>query len=339
MANNQATKEKKKGTKPIYRALSASEEEIQENIEIIRDNQAGQPLSDRDLGRVTIPPQGMTKWVISGVGGDQYVDAIEGVVVHIGTPRAYWSKSMEEDGRTPPDCSSPDGITGIAAPGGGVDWTTRKCIDCPFNVFGTSRTGSQTGKACKEQRLLYVLRPENFLPMVVQVPVTSIPAVTKYVTQLSTIPKSYKRVHTSLTLEKVDGPPPYSRIVVQLAGDVDKETAPKLKQYVDNVTPLLAAPQYQPEPIRMEAVEKAKQDALVAAGEAAQEQAQDSAPTEGAASRDNVPPAENQEPKAPAPEASDSTPVQESMLGTEDGEPTQQELREMEEAGAAPANS
>ena len=236
-----------------YRALDMSDEDMREMVEAIQENLAGQNISARDLKKITVPAQGMTKWVVSDANGkEEYVDELEGIIVHLQTPRAYWSQPLDMSKRTPPDCSSQDGIKGVGEPGG-------DCNACPFNEWGSATTGRGTGKACKEQRLLYVLFPEDFLPTVVQGPVTSIESLKKYFMDLSTRKPTlrYKRVYTNMTLDKVEGEFVYSRIHFSTTGEVEEELRDKLDRYTAAVTRILGTATYEPEPIEILMAEEA----------------------------------------------------------------------------------
>lgn len=284
---------------PEFKVLTQDAEMVNENLDIIRENLAGEKLNPQDLERITIPSgTSAPAWAVTTAAGTKAVEHIDGIMIAITSPRAYWSKAMEEDGKSPPDCSSPDGQIGYGDPGG-------DCVACPFNEWGTSKTGSKTGKACKEQRLLFMLTPDNFLPVVVQAPVTSIENVRKYNQRLSTIPKLYKHVYTRLTLNKVDGDPfEYYEIVPQHMGNVEGDQLEILKAYVASLTPLLSNPQYQPEPIRMEAVEAAKAEAEAEAEQAAlqENQERDEEPQEPAAQQPSDEGPASEEPDDQAPE-------------------------------------
>ena len=223
-----------------YTALTYESEALQDVLTALTDNLAGQPLTDRDLQRITVPSQGMEIWQLPTSGdGPGYHDSVEGIIIHTTTPRAYWPKKMDEVGRTPPECSSPDGITG--QPFG-------DCLSCAFNQWGSDPDGN--GKACREQRLLFMLRPVSFLPVVIQVPPTSIDAIKKYAVNIATTKgKPLWKVVTSLKLIKVDADPfPYSRIIPTAIDDVPNEYVDRLAQFRDGIRPLFGAATFIPLP-------------------------------------------------------------------------------------------
>ena len=103
-----------------YRILNRSEEEIAKAMDIFQHNLRGQKITERDLRRVKVPPQGITIWSIPSTEGDIHAEEITGILVEYTTPRAYWDRPMDPNTLTPPNCSSHDGLMGIGDPGG---WT------------------------------------------------------------------------------------------------------------------------------------------------------------------------------------------------------------------------
>jgi hypothetical protein len=111
----------------------------------------------------------------------EVVKSIEGVIVAHHATNAYWAQGLEESGgNTPPDCVSPDGVTGHGDRG--VDHSTGEtddpalphdCASCWLNQFGSDPSG---GKACKNRRHLYILRSGDLIPLLLPLPATSLKA-------------------------------------------------------------------------------------------------------------------------------------------------------------------
>ena len=220
-----------------YRILNRSQEGVEKAMQIFSDNLRGQKLTERNLPRVTVPPNGITLWTVPGTEGDEHHEELTGILVEYTTPRAYWDKPMEPGNTTPPSCSSHDGMKGVGDPGG-------TCYLCPFDKFGTALGESQNGKACKEKRMLFLLRPDSILPLVIQGPSTSIPGILKYVVGLSNEEVPFHHVYTRLTLEKVPaGSLAYSRIVLRSMGPVPEEYIPQIEAYQATLTELLGTHQ------------------------------------------------------------------------------------------------
>ncbi len=89
---------------------------------------------------------------------------LEGVILHHHAHCAYWPESSDDEDNKPL-CISLDGKTGIGEPGGA-------CATCALNAYGTAAKGS--GKACKNMRVIYLLRSGEYLPIQINLPPTSI---------------------------------------------------------------------------------------------------------------------------------------------------------------------
>jgi hypothetical protein len=169
--------------------------------ELLTENLGDEGIQERMLSRITIPSQGLTKWIVTGPSGEEMADSLDCVVVFRRNARAYWPPKPAgeaESQNEPPECTSFDGKVGVAAadstlPGGA-------CKDCPLNQWGSAAKGS--GKACKEMKRLYILRGSNMLPEILSLPPTSLLAAEKYLTQLLTSGMIYYQVLTRITLER-----------------------------------------------------------------------------------------------------------------------------------------
>lgn len=89
---------------------------------------------------------------------------LEGVILHHHAHCAYWPESNDDEDNKPM-CSSYDGKVGIGDPGGA-------CATCQLNTYGTAAKGA--GKACKNMRVIYLLRSGEYLPIQINLPPTSI---------------------------------------------------------------------------------------------------------------------------------------------------------------------
>lgn len=117
--------------------------------------------------RVKIPTGGALQFEIPGDDPENpdYARYLEGVILYNHASGAYWPEGSEYDENTAPLCSSVDGKLGIGEPGG-------TCATCSLNRFGTAPDGK--GKACKNMRVLYLLRNGEFMPLQVSLSPTSI---------------------------------------------------------------------------------------------------------------------------------------------------------------------
>lgn len=166
--------------------------ELQEAVAM---NFEGEELRPTDLDRIRIPAGGGTTWEVPTAEGEtEPAKVLRGIIVHHKTARAYWESSLEESGGgSPPDCSSADGKMGNGTPG-------IACASCPMNKFGSD--SRERGKACKEMKLLFLLKPDSLLPIVVVLPPTSLVPFKKYLMRLTSAAVPYSRVETEIKLEK-----------------------------------------------------------------------------------------------------------------------------------------
>ena len=93
--------------------------------------------------------------------------------------------------------------------------------------------------------MLFVLREGSYLPLVVQAPSTSIPAMkSHFMRAVSEHGLPYYFVESQLKLEKVSGATfPYSRIVPSIKGKVSGEEKKVLEEYIKAISPAFKAPQ------------------------------------------------------------------------------------------------
>jgi hypothetical protein len=122
---------------------------------------------DISFPRVKIPGGGVLQFELPSDDPERpsYAGELEGVILYNHSSNAYWPEGSEYSDDMPPMCQSLDGKTGHGDPGG-------LCESCGFNFFGSAANGK--GKACKNMRMLYLLRSGDFLPLQISLPPTSI---------------------------------------------------------------------------------------------------------------------------------------------------------------------
>ena len=98
------------------------------------------------------------------------VSEISGHVFYSHHANAYWAKKKDDDDETtsPPDCRSDDGIK----PNSGEDIQSDLCINCPMNEFESAPEGK--GKACKNTIRMLILLDNEYIPVILTAPPTSI---------------------------------------------------------------------------------------------------------------------------------------------------------------------
>lgn len=139
------------------------------------------------------------------------LDELRGVVVHKQKIRGLWNK---DDVLV---CSSLDCITGTERDeegrpivtgtdtNGNPIYKKRACSSCPWNEWGSAVDESgqrRKGKACKEQRRIFMMVPGYQLPIVLTLPPTSITVWDDYCSALATAGKSELKRQVILTLNK-----------------------------------------------------------------------------------------------------------------------------------------
>ena len=160
-------------------------------LDIIKDNMKNQPLSLQLFDIIKSPSGSSTSFTIPSFSGETMEKSITGIILDYTTPRAYWETPDPVEG-TPPACFSPDSL---------VSHDGKVCAKCTFNDFG-SKDGETNAKACKESVVLFMLRPDNIMPILVRIPVSSKRIFQRYMTRLigKMIPVS--GVVTKISLEK-----------------------------------------------------------------------------------------------------------------------------------------
>jgi len=191
-------------------------------IGIISENLKNQPLSYQLFDVVKAPTGGITMFSVPGLSGDDIQKELTGIILNYTTPRAYWETSEPIEG-TPPVCYSRDSFTSFEG---------KSCITCPYNEFG-SKNGDSNAKACKESVEAYLLRPDNIMPIIVRIPVTSKFIFQKYMTRLVSNMIPLCGVVTKITLEKVTstGGQPYAKYNFEAVDTLSHEETANARSY------------------------------------------------------------------------------------------------------------
>ncbi len=143
--------------------------------------------------RVKLPAGGATTFEIPSSDGEdsELVKELTCVILYNHPAFAYYVDKYA-GGNNPPDCGSFNGITGVGTPGG-------NCASCPFNKFGS---GEGQSKACKNKRMLYILREGEIFPIMLSLPTGSLKTFTKYVKSQLSKGRKLIDVVTKITLKK-----------------------------------------------------------------------------------------------------------------------------------------
>lgn len=208
--------------------------DAKEAAEIVRANTGGGPINDFSFDRLKVPAAGGQIWQIPSLEGVTDAREVDGIIVAWKETRGYWETSFEESGGgTPPDCASSDSTIGIGKPGG-------ECLKCPLAQFGSAEKTDKKGnpiesrsQACKQVRLLFLLRPGTMLPVIVACPPTSLKPARNFFMRLASNGIPYYGVVTRLRLQpdkNADGIA-YSKVELSVAGRLSPEATAKAKEY------------------------------------------------------------------------------------------------------------
>ena len=207
-------------------------------LDIIRANLKSQPLTLDLFDIVKSPSGGSTIFEVPGLAGTEAATELSGIVLDYTTPRAYWDTPDPVEG-TPPVCMSQNSI---------ISHDGKSCAMCPYNDFG-SKDGDSNAKACKESVLLFLLRPNSIIPLLVRVPVTSKPRFLKYSTRLLSTLTPISSVVTKITLEKATSKQgkPYALFNFQTVNKLSQEEAAQAREFGQQFMEIVNAAQLVPD--------------------------------------------------------------------------------------------
>ena len=209
--------------------------EIADVREAMAANLGDGGLTAGDFERIRIPAGGGAAWTIQGLDGEEMVRELPGIIIAWRDTRAYWSVPMEaSDGSMPPECSSVDARTGTGAPGG-------DCHACPLAQFGSDPKGE--GQACKLVRQLFLIREDNLLPEIVNLPPSSLKPARQYFLRLASRGVPCYSLVTRIGLEKTKNGQgiAYSRATFTSGGRLSEEQAQRAREYAVLIEPFLKA--------------------------------------------------------------------------------------------------
>ncbi len=230
-------------------AIATQGEKVQAVLEA---NLGGDKINQFDLDKVTVPSGGGISWEVPSLMGPEAVPEIEGVIVGWKPVRSLYHTSFQENPGTPPDCSSDDGITGFGDPlQKGIE-ERRDCATCPMNQWGSATEG--TGKKCAERRLLFILRKNDQIPIMVVVPPTSLKNVKAYFLRLTQNNVPFYGVITGLTLSKVKSKSgiTYGQIEFKAKGILTDEDAKMFESYANFFSNVIKQVKFDPDLVTSE---------------------------------------------------------------------------------------
>jgi hypothetical protein len=201
----------------------------------------GAALREGDLTRVTIPTGGSTTWLVPSIMGDEPAKSIDGILVYQCVRGIVWPKAEPEEGSLPALVSHDlktahlvsdnlsdefvDSIADAQLPSGEYDWNK-----LPQSQWGSGKDGN--GKAAKEQRVLYILREGDPLPLVVVIQPGSLKNWQQFILAMTKAGIPYWRAVISLSLEKTTSKAgqPFSQVVPELKGVLTVEQGAVIRE-------------------------------------------------------------------------------------------------------------
>ena len=211
--------------------------------DLMAENLGQDGLSVQDLTRIKVPSGGGLSWTVPSIEGDKLQKELLGVIVFTQTTRTYWIESFDDTGGgAPPDCYSPDGVTGIGMMADQVK--DGMCGNCPMSQFADDGSGCP----CKEGRLIFMIMQDEILPTVIKAPVMSLKGAKKYLTGLTSRIQKVHSVYTRLTLavDRNKKGIEYSKIIFEKVGDVERpeitdKYAKDLRPFIDQAAAKIAS--------------------------------------------------------------------------------------------------
>jgi hypothetical protein len=187
------------GSLANFATFAMSEED---KTELLEDLIGTGGLNRTSLPKIKVPAGGSRAW---DLGEGEPVSKIKGIILAKKEVKVFYLSS--DTLGTPPDCSSEDCIkgTGIIRQGQSMK-VTRECRSCPNNQWGSSPKGGK-GKACSDRLIMAILLEDSLLPMVLNVPPTSIKAMDNFVK--SVVNKTRRPLNNfivELSLNTAEGP-------------------------------------------------------------------------------------------------------------------------------------
>lgn len=225
-----------KAIEPVKQALAEYElaVDMQELPYLIIANVGGQGINVTNLERITNPSGKSTKWEIPTLDGEvETTGEIEGIIVFHKLSRARWEGEYKGGGEAPL-CSSKNGFTGEGDPG-------MACKDCPYSKFTEDDKGNSIKPECRIVKQVFIRRPGQLLPMILNVTAVNIQQATTYLFALLNNNRKYNSVVTKvvLTQDKSKTGFDYAKMNFSASTLLSPEQAAEQNEYTDMIAPML----------------------------------------------------------------------------------------------------
>lgn len=226
-------------------ALIATPGAMDDLKEAIEENMGeGSGLSLKNLTRIKTPSGGNTVFQITTPEGIKNVDTLTGIILVQQPRRVYYSKPMGsgDDENNRPDCFSNDAKVGVGIRFAGDSMGQHNCSDCPLAAWGVN--GEKPRCALRKQ--LFLLREGDMLPVVLDLPPTSLKQVDAYLASLAVSALTYYYAVTEIGCEQkpMQGKKGqfYTELTFKQVGVVDRPLRPQIKDFQKAVKAMVMQP-------------------------------------------------------------------------------------------------
>jgi hypothetical protein len=198
-----------------------------ETTEAIKVNLGEGGMEPTGLPKISIPAGGGQSFDVPTLEGTEPQKTVEGVIVNFNDFRTYWEEGFDGSG-TPPDCYSIDSRSGVGTPGG-------ECSSCPLSQWGSSADGK--GQACNLKRKLMIVPEDRNLPIVLDVPPSSLKPIKDYFLNLASFGKKFYHIISrfSLEVDKSKGGIKFSKLKIEMARPLDETEKDMIDKYVSSI--------------------------------------------------------------------------------------------------------
>jgi len=168
---------------------------------------------------------------------DKGADVLKGVILFHGRQNTYWEGTYDPNNIVPPECFSVDGKTGSKARNSSGQFGS--CRSCAYNQFGS---GAGKGKACRNQKKVYIQVPGNAVPYTLFLAPTSLTGFNDGYIMNKIVQKGhqYWAVLTTFTAYQ-EGNDTYFKISFEVDSSFEGEEKTQLKELRDFWMPAIKA--------------------------------------------------------------------------------------------------
>lgn len=241
-----------------YMVLCSTPTEIRE---VIAENIGGDSINLGDLDRVKIPSGGGKFWEIPDIdaeGGVISARELEGIIIYKKKSRVWFENPEPQEGAQP-DCFSDDNEHGVCASAelkaGGIGGL---CADCPLSQFGSDPKGGG-GQACKQMEQLFIVRKNSYLPLMLNLPPTSLKPMKKFLLRLASSGIPYSSVIVKMTLAEAsnDSGQKYSVVEPVMVRRLTDQERPIVQALAETLRPALNRVRLEPRDAQESGTEEA----------------------------------------------------------------------------------